>query len=88
LCLCKNININLHFAFLLFSFFCLSRVSYIQSSHPLDKLLGKGIFIVLKFIIEFNSLRDFWPLGDNRFFFVSYEDFLKDDILACVGIGD
>jgi hypothetical protein len=29
--------------------------------HPLDKLLGKGMFIVLKFIIEYNSLRDFGP---------------------------
>jgi hypothetical protein len=30
-------------------------------THPLDKLLGKGIFIVLKFIIEYNSLKDFGP---------------------------
>jgi hypothetical protein len=41
---------------------------------------GKDI-IVFRFIIEYNSLRDFSPLG-NRSIFIW--EFLKDDILACV----
>ncbi len=44
----------------------------------------QGKDIVLGFIIiEYSSLMDFGPLGNNnRFIFIS--GFLKDDILACV----
>ncbi len=38
--------------------------------------------IVFRFIIEYSSLRDFGPLGNNRSIFIW--GFLKDDILACV----
>jgi hypothetical protein len=37
---------------------------------------------VFRFIIEYSSLRDFGPLGNNRSIFIW--GFLKDDILACV----
>jgi hypothetical protein len=42
----------------------------------------QGNDIVFIFIIECSSLRDFWPLGNNRSIFIW--GFLKDDILACV----
>jgi hypothetical protein len=39
--------------------------------------------IVFRFIIEYSSLKGFWPLGNsNRSIFIW--GFLKDDILACV----
>jgi hypothetical protein len=40
---------------------------------------GKGI--VFRFIVEYSSLRDFGPSALGLFL---YEEFLKDDILACV----
>jgi hypothetical protein len=36
---------------------------------------------VFRFILEYRSLMDFWPLGHSS---VSISAFLKDDILACV----
>jgi hypothetical protein len=42
----------------------------------------QGKDIVLRFIREDNSLRDFGLLGNNRSIFI--QRFLKDDILACV----
>jgi hypothetical protein len=39
--------------------------------------------IVFRFIIEYSSLRDFGPLVIIMGLFLQ-EDFLKDDILACV----
>jgi hypothetical protein len=42
----------------------------------------QGKDIVFRFIIEYSSLRDFGPLGNNiRSIFIL--GFLKDDILAC-----
>jgi hypothetical protein len=49
-------------------------------------LAYQGKDIVFRFIIEYSSLRDFWPLGNNRF--ISIWVFLKDDILACVETWD
>ncbi len=43
-------------------------------------LAYKGKDIVFRFIIECSSLRDFDPQVISLFL---YEDFLKDDILAC-----
>ncbi len=40
--------------------------------------------IVFRFIIEYSSLMDFWPLGKIIIGLFLYEGFLKDDILACV----
>jgi hypothetical protein len=38
--------------------------------------------IVFRFIIEYSSLKGFWPLGNNnRSILIS--GFFKDDILAC-----
>ncbi len=51
----------------------------------LGNLIGlsyQGKDIVFRFIIEYSSLRDFGPLGNNRSIFIW--GFLKDDILACV----
>jgi hypothetical protein len=46
-------------------------------------LAYQGKDIVFRFItIEYSSLRDFGPLGNNRSIFIL--GFLKDDILACV----
>ncbi len=42
----------------------------------------QGDEIALRFIIEYSSLRDFGPSEVIGLFL--YEDFLKDDILACV----
>jgi hypothetical protein len=42
---------------------------------------------LFRFIIEYSSLRKFWPLvNNNRFIFIW--GFLKDDILACVETWD
>ncbi len=50
-------------------------------------LAYQGRDIVFRFIIEYSSLRDFGPLGNNiRSIFVW--GFLKDDILACVETWD
>ncbi len=38
---------------------------------------------MFRFIIEYSSLRDFWPLGSRSIFIPG---FLKDDILACPDI--
>jgi hypothetical protein len=40
----------------------------------------QGKDIVFRFIIEYSSLRDFGPLGDNRFIFI--RGFLQDDIFG------
>jgi hypothetical protein len=44
-------------------------------------LAYQGKDIVFRFITEYSSLKDFGPYLIGLFF---YEDFLKDDILACV----
>jgi hypothetical protein len=45
-------------------------------------LAFQGKDIMFRFIIEYSSLKDFGPLGNNRSIFI--RGFLKDDILACV----
>ncbi len=49
----------------------------------------KGKDSVFRFIIEYNRLREIWPLVNNKGLFL-YEDFWKmmDDILACVETWD
>jgi hypothetical protein len=37
--------------------------------HPFVGLAYQGKDIVFRFIIEYSSLRDFWPLGNNRLIF-------------------
>jgi hypothetical protein len=45
--------------------------------------------VVLRFIIEYSSLRDFYrPLGNNNKRSIFMWGFLKDDILACVKTWD
>jgi hypothetical protein len=41
---------------------------------------------VFRFIIEYSSLRDFWPLGSSRSIFI--RGFLRDDSLACFASSD
>ncbi len=51
---------------------------------PRQAYRGKDI-VVLRFIIEYSSLRDFYrPLGNNNNRSIFIQGFLKDDILACV----
>jgi len=45
-------------------------------------LAYQGKDIVFRFIIEYSSLVEIGPLGNNRYIFIW--GFLKDDILACV----
>jgi hypothetical protein len=47
----------------------------------LNKISKILLDIVFRFIIEYGSLKGFWHLGDRS---ILYEDFLKEDILACV----
>jgi hypothetical protein len=62
-----------------------SRKKIIISHWPTNSIfigfafVGKDI--VFRFIIEYSSLMDFGPYVISLFL---YEDFLKDDILACV----
>ncbi len=44
-------------------------------------LAYQGKDIMLRFILEYSSLMDFWPLGNRSIFICG---FLKDDILARV----
>jgi hypothetical protein len=48
-------------------------------------LAYQGKDIVFRFVIEYSSLRDFWPLGNRSIFIWG---FLKDDILAFVETWD
>ncbi len=48
-------------------------------------LAYQGKDIVVRFIIENNSSKRFWPLGSKSVFI---QGFLKDDILACVETWD
>jgi len=44
------------------------------------------LLLVFRFIIEYSSLKGFWPLGSSRSIFIW--GFLEDDILACVETWD
>jgi len=49
---------------------------------------GKDIGIVFRFIIEYSSLRDFGPEGNNNNRSIFIWGFLTHDILACVETWD
>jgi hypothetical protein len=47
-------------------------------------LAYQGKDIVFRFIIEYISLKGFWPLGNNNNRSIFTWGFMKYDILACV----
>jgi hypothetical protein len=76
--------------FCLFVYFpnlLLSIYIYIYIYIPVIRFFGlayQGKDIVFRFIIEYSSLMDFGPLGNNNKSICFYMRILKDDILACV----
>ncbi len=70
---------------------CLNQFFALVLFHTKNSLLAlpskQGKDIVLIFIIEYSSLRDFvWPPGSSRSIFI--QGFLKHDISACVETRD